>query len=142
MDHGRDAAQHGAEQRRNGGIAAEADHGGGSQPAEQAQRLHGAAAELERGAGYVQGVAPREGRARHDMGGVPGKFAVTAGAFVGDEIDRDAATRERDRERLGRKQVPPGPARRHDDERRTDALRHQAALPAAPTLPSPACGGG
>ena len=51
------------------------------------------------------------------------------GALVGRELDRDAALGERDRERLGRKQMAAGAAGGEQDERRA-ARRHQSRLPA------------
>ncbi len=65
------------------------------------------------------------------MNRAPRKLAVAGGALVGHEIDRDAAPHQRNGERFGRKQVPTGPARCHDNERRGILPWHQAVLPAA-----------
>jgi hypothetical protein len=72
-----------------------------------------------------------------------GKFsAVSLGAVIGGEIDRDAALRQRDGERLGGEKMTTGAAGGEEDERRAAAgsaigpplrliARRQAGLPSA-----------
>ena len=56
--------------------------------------------------------------------------------MIGREIDRDAAARERIRQRLGRKQMPAGPAG-GEQHQRGGGIIHQAGLPTEARLPSP-----
>ena len=136
MDQGRDAAQPGSGHRRKGRIAAEADHRRRPQLAHQAEAGEHALAEHPGGARDRERIAAPERRARNHVSGAGREVAAIAGRpLVGCEIDDDAALCERDGQRLGRKQMPSGPAGSDDDERRgarPPAVRrgHQAGLPA------------
>ena len=118
------------------------------QPFHQAEAGDGAATQLDRGAGQADRIGARECRAGDDVGQAPGKVSIAARALVGHEIDGDAALHERGGERLGRKQVPACPARRHENERPAAVFFHHAAPPAflsqpgnrAASLSSPAGG--
>ena len=141
VDHGRDAAQRRRQQRRHGRIAAEADHHGGLDAAEQRPGLGGAEREHAAGARKRERIAAAQGRARDDVNGARGKFEMR-GARVGGEIDRDAALCKRRGQRLGRKQMPAGAAGRKQHERcviapagmpdRGTASTREPCLPLAP----------
>ena len=69
------------------------------------------------------------------MDGLFGKgAAITLGAPVGDEVNRNAALRQRRRERFGRKQMTARTAGRHQ-HRRPARRQHQAVLPPSTISP-------
>ena len=111
VDQRGDLAQRRRQHRRDGRIAAKADHRRWPHAREQAQALHGADAEHRRRARQRQRVAATHGRARDDVN-VPRRkrLAVAFGAMVGRKRHGDAAPAERLRERFGGKQVSAGPA--------------------------------
>src|SRR5262245_39847873 len=116
-------------ERRHRWIAAEANHGGGPHAAKHAVGFDQSDAKRGAGARQRDRIAAAHGLARNDLHLSRRKLAaVAAGARVGRKVDREAAARERPRQRLGWKQMPAGPAGRQQHYRR---LNHQAVLPAS-----------
>ncbi len=107
MNQARHAAPGRRQHRRNGRIAAEADDGGGLEPADQGAGLDQAEAEHAiRFCVKAIGLRAAQRRARHDVDGVVGeRAAVARGAPIGGEMNGDAALGQRRRQRFGRKQM-------------------------------------
>ena len=114
--------------RRQRRIAAEADHGGGLDPAQHEIGAHQAAAERQRGARERDRIACAHGVARDDVGLARREAsAIALGAVIGGKIDRHAALGERRRQRLGGKQMSAGSAGREQHERRAARVGHAGA---------------
>ena len=94
---------------------------------EQTQGLQRSEPEQRRGARQRHGVAAAHGRAGDDVNApCRERHAVALGAFIGGEIDDDAAAAERDGERFGGKQMAAGPAggEQHDGRIVSCVCRH------------------
>jgi hypothetical protein len=107
-----DAGEPRGQQRRHGRIAAEADHGRGSQSAHQVERNRSAGGEHHAGAGELPWRAAAHGLARHHVDHVLGEqSAIAQRAGVGDEANAQSPPDQFDAQRLGGKQMTAGAAR-------------------------------
>ena len=139
VDEARDPPQRRRQHRRNGRIAAEPNQRGrGNAPEQTIGRQHAAAEDVARPHDRGRVTAAKRG-ARDNVRRCGRKqLAVTRRPLVGDEIDPDAATLQRDRERLGGKQMAAGAACGDDHERQAVRRRHQPAFPAKAGSPGAA----
>jgi hypothetical protein len=130
VDHGRDLAGEGGEHGRQRGIAAEADHDRGLQPAEGGVGLQHALADGQAGADHADRIAAPEGRGRQADPLLGGEALGEAGAAaVGGQDDAPAAGDQDLGEGLGGEQVAARPAGGDDGE----PAAHQANWPAGAT---------
>ena len=120
------------QQRRDGRIAAEADHHRGLEPRQLEPGLEHAVAQHAAGPRQRERIAAADRRARDDVdAGRRERAGVARGARVGHQLDRDAALAERRRQRLGRKQMAAGAAGGDQHARLAPAVGHHAVWPAA-----------
>ena len=118
VDQRRHAAPCRRQHRRHGRIAAEADHRGGLQPADQRPGLDDAETERRGGSGHGDRIAPAQRRAGDHVNRVVGearRHSARPGGRSRDE--RRCRVDQRRRERFGREQMAAGPAGRDQDRR-------------------------
>ena len=124
VDRGGDAERARGHDRRQSGIAAEADHRQGIDLAQQVARLQIAVEQTAEGLRHGHRRAAGEGGRRDEMDGARRKFAlVLFHALIGRELDLVAAALELLRQGGGGKQMPARAARGEKDRARGHAAR-------------------